>query len=233
MTPTTLVSREAIRDTPGADRTNSLQAITAFVPGAYMTHDQLHMRGGHQVTWLVDGVPGAEHEHRQQRRARSSIRRISTISRCSAAATRRSTAIARTASSTSFRVRGSSATARRRSWSAPETTGRPTIRSASAGTPTRFAYFAKRGTAIGAISGSRRRWRRWFTIARAAGAASLAHLQRDRANQLRLVSSARHDRYQIPTGPGRAGGVHRRRRARVGRVRQLSRGCGRSRRARC
>jgi hypothetical protein len=31
--------------------------VTQFVPGAYMVHDQLHIRGGHQVSWLVDGVP--------------------------------------------------------------------------------------------------------------------------------------------------------------------------------
>ena len=31
--------------------------ITDFVPGAYITHDQLHIRGGHQTSWLVDGVP--------------------------------------------------------------------------------------------------------------------------------------------------------------------------------
>ena len=45
------------RRTPGADRTNSLAMITDFVPGAYMTHDQLHIRGGHQVSWLLDGIP--------------------------------------------------------------------------------------------------------------------------------------------------------------------------------
>ncbi|HKW87273.1 MAG TPA: TonB-dependent receptor [Candidatus Acidoferrales bacterium] len=55
--PTTLVSREEIANTPGADRTNSLQMITDYVPGAYVTHDQLHIRGGHQVSWLIDGVP--------------------------------------------------------------------------------------------------------------------------------------------------------------------------------
>jgi hypothetical protein len=27
------------------------------VPGSYMVHDQLHVRGGHQVTWAIDGVP--------------------------------------------------------------------------------------------------------------------------------------------------------------------------------
>ncbi len=56
-TPTTLVSRLNIARTPGADRTNSVAMITDYVPGAYMTHDQLHIRGGHQTSWLVDGVP--------------------------------------------------------------------------------------------------------------------------------------------------------------------------------
>ncbi len=56
-TPTTLVSREEIAHTPGADRTNSLAMITDYVPGAYITHDQLHIRGGHQTSWLIDGVP--------------------------------------------------------------------------------------------------------------------------------------------------------------------------------
>ncbi len=56
-TPTTLVNRTDVERTPGADRSNSLAIITDFVPGAYLTHDQLHIRGGHQVTWLVDGVP--------------------------------------------------------------------------------------------------------------------------------------------------------------------------------
>ncbi len=56
-TPTTVVSRLEIARTPGADRTNSLAMITDYVPGAYITHDQLHIRGGHQTSWLVDGVP--------------------------------------------------------------------------------------------------------------------------------------------------------------------------------
>jgi outer membrane cobalamin receptor len=56
-TPTTLVTRSDVGHTPGADRTNSLAMITDFVPGAYITHDQLHIRGGHQVSWLLDGVP--------------------------------------------------------------------------------------------------------------------------------------------------------------------------------
>lgn len=53
----TTVDRERIARTPGADRTNSLAMITDYVPGAYMVHDQLHLRGGHQVSWQVDGVP--------------------------------------------------------------------------------------------------------------------------------------------------------------------------------
>ncbi|MGB7188625.1 MAG: TonB-dependent receptor [Acidobacteriaceae bacterium] len=56
-TPSTLISREEIARTPGASRTNSLAMITDYVPGAYMTHDMLHIRGGHQVSWLIDGVP--------------------------------------------------------------------------------------------------------------------------------------------------------------------------------
>jgi outer membrane cobalamin receptor len=57
VTPTTLLNRQDVQDTPGASRTNSLAIITDNVPGAYITHDQLHIRGGHQVSWLVDGVP--------------------------------------------------------------------------------------------------------------------------------------------------------------------------------
>ena len=57
VTPTALVDRDDIAQTPGADRTNSMAMITDYTPGAYVTHDMLHMRGGHQVDWLIDGVP--------------------------------------------------------------------------------------------------------------------------------------------------------------------------------
>ena len=57
VTPTTMVSRVDIQQTPGADRTNGMEMITDYVPAAYVTHDMLHMRGGHQVEWLIDGVP--------------------------------------------------------------------------------------------------------------------------------------------------------------------------------
>jgi outer membrane cobalamin receptor len=57
VTPIALLSRQDIQDTPGADRTNALQMITDYVPATYVTHDMLHMRGGHQVEWLIDGIP--------------------------------------------------------------------------------------------------------------------------------------------------------------------------------
>jgi len=41
----------------GVDASNSFKIVTEFVPGSYMVHDQLHVRGGHQVTWAIDGVP--------------------------------------------------------------------------------------------------------------------------------------------------------------------------------
>jgi hypothetical protein len=56
-TPITLVDQLDIQRTPGADRSNSLAMITDYTPGAYVTHDMLHMRGGHQTTWLLDGIP--------------------------------------------------------------------------------------------------------------------------------------------------------------------------------
>jgi TonB dependent receptor/Carboxypeptidase regulatory-like domain/TonB-dependent Receptor Plug Domain len=56
VTPQTQIDRIDIAHTPGADRTNSLAMITDYVPGAYVTHDMLHMRGGHQLSWLIDGV---------------------------------------------------------------------------------------------------------------------------------------------------------------------------------
>lgn len=56
VTPTTMLGREEIERTPGALRPNSFAVITDYVPGAYVTHDMLHIRGGHQTSWLIDGV---------------------------------------------------------------------------------------------------------------------------------------------------------------------------------
>lgn len=53
----TTLTRDTIADTPGATRANSLELVTDYTPGSYMVHDQLHIRGGHQVSWQVDGIP--------------------------------------------------------------------------------------------------------------------------------------------------------------------------------
>ena len=52
-----LIDQQQISRYAGADGSNSFKIITEFVPGSYMVHDQLHVRGGHQVTWALDGVP--------------------------------------------------------------------------------------------------------------------------------------------------------------------------------
>jgi len=56
ITPITMVSQEDIENTPGATNVNSLAMITDYVPGAYQAHDMLHIRGGHQTNWLINGV---------------------------------------------------------------------------------------------------------------------------------------------------------------------------------
>jgi TonB dependent receptor/Carboxypeptidase regulatory-like domain/TonB-dependent Receptor Plug Domain len=56
VTPITILGQQDIEGTPGATNVNSLAMITDYVPGAYQAHDMLHMRGGHQTNWLVDGV---------------------------------------------------------------------------------------------------------------------------------------------------------------------------------
>jgi TonB dependent receptor/Carboxypeptidase regulatory-like domain/TonB-dependent Receptor Plug Domain len=56
-TPEAVVSRLQILQTPGADGSNSQAMITNFTPSATVAHVQLHVRGGHQVTYAIDGVP--------------------------------------------------------------------------------------------------------------------------------------------------------------------------------
>ncbi|HEV2418765.1 MAG TPA: TonB-dependent receptor [Terriglobia bacterium] len=56
-TTQTVVSSKEITRTPGASLANSMAMITDFVPGAYMVHDMLHVRGGHQESWFFDGIP--------------------------------------------------------------------------------------------------------------------------------------------------------------------------------
>jgi hypothetical protein len=117
VTPTTLVDREDIAETPGADRSNGLEMITDYVPASYVTHDMLHMRGGHQVDWLIDGVPIPN----------TNIATNLGILKFSAAVTTPITAIAPTESSTSFRETDSRATPRA-NWSPRSAIGiKPTI----------------------------------------------------------------------------------------------------------
>ncbi|MGH9533635.1 MAG: TonB-dependent receptor domain-containing protein [Terriglobales bacterium] len=56
-TTQTMVSAKQIARAPGALQVNSMAMITDFVPGAYVVHDMLHVRGGHQESWFVDGIP--------------------------------------------------------------------------------------------------------------------------------------------------------------------------------
>src|SRR5579872_6491684 len=55
--PPVLESGQDILRLPGADRMSSLQFITETTPGAFVLHDHLHIRGGHQVNWSINGVP--------------------------------------------------------------------------------------------------------------------------------------------------------------------------------
>jgi hypothetical protein len=114
VTPTTLVSRIDIEETPGADRTNAMEMITDYTPAAYVTHDMLHMRGGHQVNWLIDGVPVPNTNIANNLGPQT-------------------TAIERMVSSTSFRGRVLSVTANAISYSPPAIFIRRTTRSAAAG----------------------------------------------------------------------------------------------------
>src|SRR5579884_2355780 len=53
----TFLGRHLLAETPGTDRTVGLNFLTDFVPGAVVVHDQVHIRGGHQMLWEIDGVP--------------------------------------------------------------------------------------------------------------------------------------------------------------------------------
>jgi hypothetical protein len=55
--PVLVSSNDIMQALPGADRMSSLQFITETTPGAFVLHDHLHVRGGHQINWLINGVP--------------------------------------------------------------------------------------------------------------------------------------------------------------------------------
>ncbi|MGH9486670.1 MAG: carboxypeptidase regulatory-like domain-containing protein [Terriglobales bacterium] len=56
-TSQTTVTAVQVLHTPGASSANSLAMITDYVPGAYVVHDMLHVRGGHEESWFLDGIP--------------------------------------------------------------------------------------------------------------------------------------------------------------------------------
>ena len=114
-TPTTLVDRRDIALTPGADLTNSLAMITDFVPGAYFVHDQLHVRGGHQISWEIDGVEIPNTNIASNLGPQIDPKNIDYLE-ARAAATRPTRAIAPTGYSTSCHAPASSATTRASSW---------------------------------------------------------------------------------------------------------------------
>ena len=111
VTPTTLVTQQTIEETPGADRTIGAEMITDYVPGAYMTHDMLHMRGGHQTTWLIDGVAIPNTKIASNVGPQIDPKDIDSHGACSAAATTPTWAIAPTACSTCCRATDWSSTA--------------------------------------------------------------------------------------------------------------------------
>lgn len=53
----TLVTREDLLRMPGALEAGSLSALLETTPSAVVAHDQLHVRGGHQIGFTIDGVP--------------------------------------------------------------------------------------------------------------------------------------------------------------------------------
>lgn len=54
----TIVSGDQIEEgLPGAEQMSSLQFITDTAPGAFVLHDHLHVRGGHQIDYILNGVP--------------------------------------------------------------------------------------------------------------------------------------------------------------------------------
>jgi len=55
--PIMVTSHDIMQALPGADRMSSLQFITETTPGAFVLHDHLHVRGGHQINWMINNVP--------------------------------------------------------------------------------------------------------------------------------------------------------------------------------
>ncbi len=200
MTPTTLVSRQDVRSTPGADRANGLEAITAFVPGAYVTHDQLHVRGGHQVSWFVDGVPVPNTNIASNVGPQFDPNDLDYLEvqrgGYDAQYGDRTYALFNVVPRSGFE-RNDDADVTLTAGSYAQASGRLSL----GGHTERFAYFGSAnanrsdlglGTPVADVIHDRE--------AGGGGFLSLM-LNATPANQLRLVASVRHDRYQIPNGP--------------------------------
>jgi outer membrane receptor for ferrienterochelin and colicin len=200
VTPTTLVSRQDIQNTPGADRTNSLEAITAYVPGAYVTHDQLHIRGGHQVSWLIDGVPVPNTNIASNVGPQFDPKDIDVLEvqrgAYDAQYGDRTYGVFNVVPRTGFE-RNNDAELMLTAGNFHQTNDQLSL----GGHTERFAYFAS-------VNGNRSDLGLGTPVAdvihdRQAGGGGFASLlfNLNTTNQLRLVTSARHDSYQIPNGP--------------------------------
>ncbi len=55
--PVLVSSQQILEGLPGADKMSSLAFITDVTPGAFVLHDHLHVRGGHQIDYIINGVP--------------------------------------------------------------------------------------------------------------------------------------------------------------------------------
>jgi outer membrane receptor protein involved in Fe transport len=199
-TPTTVVSRQDIQYTPGASLSNSFTAITAFVPGSYVTHDQLHVRGGHQVSWFVDGVPVPNTNIASNVGPQFDPKDVDQLEALrggyDAAYGDRTYAVFNVVPRTGFE-RDSDADVTLTAGNYAQTNAQMS----AGGHTQRFAYFVSAngnhsdlglGTPTADILHDGQ--------AGGGGFASLIY-NPDASNQLRLVTSLRHDTYEIPNGP--------------------------------
>jgi hypothetical protein len=206
-TATTLIDRRQIEQAPGATQANSLAMITDYVPGAYMVHDQLHIRGGHQVAWLLDGVPVPNTSIGSNVGPQFDPKDIDNIE------VQRGGLSAEYGDRTYgvFNVVTRSGFERNREAELTTSYGnfhRSDDQFSLGDHSERFAYY-------GALSGYRTDLGLETPVRRVvndigAGASAFASLifNRDAANQLRFIASARDDHYQVPIDPSASTILH-------------------------
>ena len=200
-TPVTLVSRLDIARTPGADRTNSLAMITDYVPGSYVTHDMLHIRGGHQTSLAARWRPHHQHQHRAQCRPaiRSQRYRLSRSQSRQLWRRVRRPHLRRVQRSAAHRLRAQST---KPNWcSAPAISTRPTTQFSFGSHTERFAYYAS-------VNGNRSDLGLQTPVPQVVhdavngfGGFGSFIFNADPSNQLRLVTSCARTIYQIPYDP--------------------------------